>query len=67
MEKELTAHKDFAEKSAEKRKILKVGNSSAITVPDHFLEWAGLGEGQEATIMIDVNKKGQRYIAFFKA
>lgn len=63
MEKEF---KDFAIKSAEQRKIMKVGNSLCVTLPDTFLEWTGLNEGIEATIMIDVNKKGQRYIAVFK-
>lgn len=58
--------KDLAIKSAEQRKIVTYGNSIAITIPALFLDWLELKEGQEATIMVDVNKKGQRYIAIFK-
>lgn len=63
MEKDL---KDLMIKSAEKRKIVTYGNSIAITIPDLFLSWLNLEAGDEATIMVDLNKKGQRYIAVFK-
>lgn len=58
--------KAFAETTREKRKIQKIGNSLMVAIPDTFLEWAGLKLGKTATVVVDVNKKGQRYIAIFK-
>ena len=50
-----------------KRKIHAVGDSFGLTIPRELISFLDMNKGDEITIIADVNSKGQRYGAFFKA
>lgn len=50
-----------------KRILGMVGEGSyAITLPPEVVKYIDAQKGDEITIIVDTNKKGQKYIAVFK-
>lgn len=48
-----------------KRKIIKTGNSLAVTIPSGFAKEMGVNIGDEAELKIDIQKSEMR-VQFFK-
>lgn len=49
-----------------KRKTQQMGNSLAIGIPEEIANYLQFEKGQELIIIVDTNKKGQKYMAVYK-
>lgn len=49
-----------------RRKVMKVGNSLAITLPEEIIEYNNIQLGDEIILLPDKNKHDQKYTAIWK-
>jgi len=49
------------------REIVKIGNSKGIIISPDLLSYLNLDVGDAIIIRDDVNKRGQKFVSFFKA
>ena len=49
-----------------RRKAQVLGDSIGITIPKEIVEHLGIEKADELILIVDINKKGQKYGAFFK-
>lgn len=46
--------------------IIQLGGSIAMVIPAYYRDYLGLGEHDKIVVMDDTNKKGQRFVSFWK-
>lgn len=54
------------EKIPFKRSVVPMGNSIGISIPKEIADYLGFEKSDNLTIIVDTNKKGQRYMAVYK-
>lgn len=46
--------------------VIPIGNSLGIIIPIYYRDYLGLQDRDEVVIMDDTNKRGQRFVSFWK-